>query len=72
MPTIKTGHGWLCPGWDINEYRFGASEIYDDYDFGADYGLHNETLTNSQIKEKGETVFRKVIDYAHQRGVKIG
>lgn len=33
MPTIKTGHGWLCPGWDINEYRFGASEIYDDYDF---------------------------------------
>ena len=22
MPTIKTGHGWLCPGWDINEYRF--------------------------------------------------
>lgn len=72
MPTIKTGHGWQCPGWDINEYHFGASEIYDDYDFGADYGLHNETLTNSQIKEKGETIFRKVIEYAHQRGVKIG
>lgn len=72
MPTIKTGHGWECPGWDINEYRFGASEIYDDYDFGADYGLHNETLTNSQIKEKGETIFRRVIEYAHQRGVKIG
>ena len=72
MPTVKTGHGWLCPGWDINEYRFGASEIYDDYDFGADYGLHNETLTNSQIKEKGQVSFRKVIAYAHKRGVKIG
>ena len=72
MPTIKTGHGWQCPGWDINEYCFGASDIYDDYDFGADYGLHNETLTNKQIKEKGETIFRRVINYAHQRGVKIG
>lgn len=72
MPTVKTGHGWLCPGWDINEYQFGASDIYDDYDFGADYGLHNETLTNSQIKEKGEISFRKIIDYAHKRGVKIG
>lgn len=20
MPTIKTGHGWCCPGWDVNEY----------------------------------------------------
>jgi len=72
MPTIKTGHGWCCPGWDVNEYLFGASGIYDDYDFGADYGLHNETLTNSQIKEKGATIFRKVIAYAHLRGVKIG
>lgn len=72
MPTVKTGHGWACPGWDVNEYRFGASAIYDDYDFGADYGLHNETLTNRQIKEKGATIFRQVISYAHQRGVKIG
>lgn len=72
MPTIKTGHGWGCPGWNINEYLFGASEVYDDYDFGADYGLHNETLTNGQIKEKGATIFRKVIAYAHLRGVKIG
>ena len=72
MPTVKTGHGWCCPGWEINNYCFGASEIYDDYDFGADYALHNETLTNRQIKEKGEVVFQKVIEYAHQRGVKIG
>ena len=72
MPTVKTGHGWCCPPWDINEYRFGASELYDDYDWGGDYGLHNETLTNAQIQDKGETLFRKVIKYAHQRGVKIG
>lgn len=72
MPTIKTGHGWQCPPWEIEEYRFGASEIYDDYDFGADYGLHNETLSNIQIQDKGSIIFRKVIDYAHQRSVKIG
>lgn len=72
MPTIKTGHGWSCPGWEINDYCFGASDIYDDYDFGADCALHNETLTNGQIKEKGEIIFQKVIEYAHQRGVKIG
>ena len=29
-------------------------------------------MTNGQIKEKGATIFRKVIAYAHLRGVKIG
>lgn len=72
MATVKTGHGWWCPPWEVNEYRFGASEIYDDYDFGADYGLHNETLSNHQITAKGATIFRQVIAYAHQRGMKIG
>ena len=72
MPTVKSGHGWQCPGWDINDYQFGASEIYDDYDFGADYGMHNETLSNRQIADKGSSMFRKIIRYAHTRGVKIG
>ena len=72
MATAKSGHGWACPGWDVNEYRFGASDLFGDYDFGADVALHNETLTNEQVFRKGVSLFQKVIEYAHQRGVKIG
>ncbi len=72
MATAKSGHGWACPGWDVNEYRFGASDLFGDYDFGADVALHNETLTNEQVFRKGVSIFQRVIEYAHQRGVKIG
>lgn len=72
MPTAKTGHGWFCPGWDVNQYRFGAADLFDDYDFGSDCGLHNESLTNEQVFQKGVSLFQKVIAYAHLRGVKIG
>jgi len=72
MATAKTGHGWECPGWDVNEYRFGATDLFGDYDFGADCALHNETLTNEQVFRKGVSLFQKVIEYAHRRGVKIG
>ncbi|MFA6127300.1 MAG: carbohydrate-binding protein [Bacteroidales bacterium] len=72
MATARTGHGWACPGWDVNQYRFGASELFGDYDFGADVALHNETLTNEQVFRKGISMFQKVIGYAHRRGVKIG
>ncbi|MFA5817622.1 MAG: alpha-glucuronidase family glycosyl hydrolase [Bacteroidales bacterium] len=72
MATAKSGHGWACPGWDVNEYRFGASDLFGDYDFGADCALHNETFTNEQVFRKGVSLFQKVIGYAHQRGVKIG
>jgi len=72
MATAKSGHGWGCPGWDVNEYRFGATDLFGDYDFGADCALHNETLTNEQVFSKGVSLFQKVIGYAHQRGVKIG
>jgi hypothetical protein len=72
MATAKTGHGWACPGWDVNEYRFGASDLFGDYDFGADVALHNESLTNEQVFRKGVSMFQRVIEYAHQRGIKIG
>jgi hypothetical protein len=72
MATAKTGHGWACPGWDVNQYRFGASDLFGDYDFGSDVALHNETLTNEQVFRKGVSLFQKVIAYAHTRGVKIG
>jgi Carbohydrate binding module (family 6)/Glycosyl hydrolase family 67 N-terminus len=72
MPTARTGHKWACPGWDVNEYRFGADALFDDYDYGADCALHNESLTNQEVFRKSASLFAKVIDYAHTRGVRIG
>lgn len=72
MATARTGHMWGGPGWDVNKYRFGAADLFDDYDFGADCTLHNETLNNHEVFAKGVSMFQKVIDYAHRRGVKIG
>lgn len=72
MPTARTGHKWSSPGWDVNQYLFGASGFFDDYDFGSECALHNENLTNEQVFRKGVSLFQKVIAYAHSRGVKIG
>lgn len=72
MATARTGHKWACPPWDVNKYLFGASDLFDDYDFGADCALHNETLSNDQIFRKSVSLFQKVIAYAHTRGVKVG
>jgi len=69
MPTARTGHHWSCPGWDVAEYRFGAADLFDDYDFGADCALHNETLSNEAVFRKGASLFQRVIAYAHSRGV---
>jgi hypothetical protein len=73
MATARSGHAWGGrPGWDPNQYRFGASDLFDDYDFGADCARHNETLSNEAVFRKGVSEFQKVIAYAHTRGVKIG
>lgn len=73
MATARSGHAWGGrPGWDPNLYRFGASDLFDDYDFGADCALHNEKLSNQQAFRKGVSEFQKVIAYAHTRGVRIG
>jgi len=72
MATARTGHKWACPGWDVNKYLFGASDLFDDYDFGADCALHNENLTNEEVFRKSASLFQKVIEYAHSRGVKVG
>ena len=72
MPTARTGHKWACPGWEVNKYLFGASDLFDDYDFGADCALHNENLSNEEVFRKSASLFRKVIEYAHTRSVKIG
>src|SRR5262249_9632473 len=44
MATSETGHGWGMPGWNLDNYRFGAADIFDDYASGSDLGLHNDTL----------------------------
>jgi hypothetical protein len=72
MPTAKTGHKWNSPGFDVNNYRFGASDLFDDYDFGSDCALHNETLSNDMVFRKGVSLFKRVIAYAHSRGIKMG
>ena len=36
MATVRTGHFWGMPRWDLSRYRFGAGDLFDDYDFGAD------------------------------------
>ena len=72
MPTSDTGHAWAGPQFSIKDYRFGASDIFDDYAFGADCALHNKSLSYEEISSKGISEFAKIIDYAHLRGVKIG
>lgn len=73
MATARSGHSWGGkPGWDVNRYLFGAADLFDDYDFGADCALHNERLNNRQVFRKGVNLFQRVIAYAHRRSVKIG
>lgn len=72
MPSAATGHPWCMPGWDVKQYRFGAVDLFDDYDFGADCTLHNESYSNDETFLKGSSEFQKVIQYAHARGIKIG
>ncbi|HEU4554123.1 MAG TPA: carbohydrate-binding protein [Chitinophaga sp.] len=73
MATARTGHAWgSFPGWEVNKYPFGSSDLFDDYDFGADCALHNEKLDNKQVFRKGVNEFKRVIAYAHRRGIRIG
>jgi hypothetical protein len=72
MPTAHTGHKWACPGWDVNQYRFGGADLFDDYDFGAECALHNEKLSNEEVFRKSASLFQRVIEYAHTRGVRVG
>ncbi len=72
MPSVRTGHAWAGPAWNIKHYQFGAYDLFDDYDFTSECSLHNESLTNVQVYFKAASLFKKVIDYAHTRGVKIG
>lgn len=70
--TASTGHCWTVQGWDVNKYRFGAADLFDDYDFGSEATLYNETLSDQAVIHKGSSMFQKVIAYAHSRGIRVG
>jgi hypothetical protein len=72
MATARSGHMWRGEQWNIEDYLWGAADLFDDYDFGSDAAIHNETLSNQEVFDKGRSMFQKVIAYAHERGVKIG
>jgi hypothetical protein len=71
MPTARTGHKWSGPGWEVSKYLFGAADLFDDYDFGAECALHNDHLTNEEVFRKSVVMFQRVLAYAHSRGVRI-
>ena len=71
MATANIGHAWNMEGYDVNNHKFGASALFDDYDFGADCALHNFGLETHDANMKALSEFKLVIDYAHKRGVKI-
>ena len=71
MATTRSGHNWACPGWAVHEYRFGAGSLFDDYDFGSEVTLHNDSLTNMEIIRKATAFYQQVIAYAHRRGVRV-
>ena len=72
MATAATGHAWAGPGWNVGDYLFKSADLFDDYDFGADCAIHNKTLSNEEVFRKGSSLFQRVIEYAHSRGVKVG
>jgi hypothetical protein len=71
MATSETGHAWGMPGWNLDNYRFGAADIFDDYASGSELGLHNDTLDVPDVFGKGRALFQWILRYAHSRGVRV-
>jgi hypothetical protein len=69
--TANSGHAWGGPGWDVNKYMFGATDLFDDYNFGSDSTLYTDNLNNADTGTKGIKEFQQIIEYAHNRGVKM-
>ena len=69
--TARSGHKWAGPGWDIAQYRFGADRLFGDCDWGSEAALHTASLTNEQVFDKGVSLFQRVIEHAHARGVRV-
>ena len=59
MATARSGHGWSMPGWDVNKYRFGAGDLFDDYDYGADWRCTTRPSPTRRFSARGRACFRR-------------
>ena len=59
MPTARTGHRWSMPGWDVTKYRFGAGDLFDDYDYGADCACTTRRFPTSRSSARAPVCFRR-------------
>ena len=59
MATARSGHRWSMPGWDVSKYRFGAGDLFDDYDYGADCACTTRRSPTWRSFARGRVSFRK-------------
>lgn len=71
LPHTKSGYMIGHPAWIPWAYRFKGRDLIDDCSFGAESSLHGESFSNEEAYARGVAMFRRVIDYAHTRGVRI-
>ena len=71
LPHTKTGYMIGHPAWVPWAYRFKGRDLVDDCSLGAESSLHGESLSNEEAYARGVAMFRRVIAYAHTRGVQI-
>lgn len=71
-PTARVPHSWNDESFAPEDYRFGADELFGDYDFGADATLHNEFMDNISVFRKGSSQLQFILHTAHQLGIQVG
>ena len=71
LPHTKSGYMIGHPAWFPWAYRFKGRDLIDDCSFGAESSLHGESFSNEEVYARGVAMFRRVIAYAHTRGVRI-
>ena len=59
MATARSGHHWSMPGWDVNKYLFGAGDLFDDYDYGADCACTTRRSPTSRSSARGRACSRR-------------
>lgn len=51
--TVSCGYMICGCGWNVGEYYFRVSGLFDDYDFGSEAMLQRENLCREDIFAKG-------------------
>ncbi|MCU1659184.1 MAG: putative secreted glucosidase [Pseudonocardiales bacterium] len=67
----QTGTEWGELGWNIDQYRFGAADLFDDNVYGSTTATHGVSLGIDDVFGKGRSLFQWVLRYAHSRGVMV-